>query len=273
MAKEVWILESLRTDDRKTGKELQQAILKGESPLRHSITTNFYTPSSRTEFLSALDQILSSAGTGKLPILHIEAHGDEAGLQFSNDDIIDWADLSKPLIAINDQLKGNFVVTVAACSGAYLARTVLHSMRAPFFAVLGPGSTLTDSELIEDYAEFYSELNKTHSITKARWALNAYKTYNETYFFSTAPYMFAELYREKWSKKLSQNEINQSIKHLADRLCESSPELDVNKAKEVAKQVLSNSRRFVQNAWEIFMFIDKYPENRDLFEFPFSPEE
>lgn len=173
MTTEVWILESLRTNDKKTGSLLGKAILDRDPCSGRSIKVEHRQPSNSVEFFENLSEIVTSAANGNFSILHIEAHGSADCLQLSDNSIVRWVDLSAPLIEINEHLRGNLIVTVAACSGANMAITALHSVRSPFLAVVGPAETIYDNELLADYTEFFFEFDKTRSITKAR-ALNAF---------------------------------------------------------------------------------------------------
>lgn len=272
MQTQLWILESLRPDDAKTGRRLRDAVLDRDPLSKNGIRVHFRAPENRKEFLSCLEEIFVAANEGGYPVLHIEAHGGEDCLQLSNDEIIKWDELSVPMVKINDRLKGNLLVTVAACSGAHMAQTVLSSMRAPFLALVGPGTTLLDSELLKDYTEFYFEFDKTRSLTKARWALNAFRTAENNYYCSTARDSFVQIYGSRMSLNLSVEEQNRRIEELVTRLTSSDSTCDTDTARAAASKIIGDPKEFVRRAWEQFVFIDRYPENVELFPFPFDEQ-
>lgn len=222
------------------------------------------------DFNDCLNDVLQSAAAGSHTLLHIEAHGDENGLQLANNDLIDWPDLSLPLAKINDVMKGRLVVTVAACSGGHMAKTVLNTTRAPFLALVGPPETIGDFDLLNDYTEFYLEFDKTRSLTKARWALNSFRDSEKSYFFTTNRSCFAQLFEERIKEKLSPKEQARRIAKLASRLTTPSASLEeIVAAHSAATEVVRSPREFAFRAWRQFVFADKYPENLDLFPFPF----
>lgn len=205
-----------------------------------------------------------------LPILHIEAHGNDKSIEFSNDKFLSWEELSIPLTRIHEKLRGQLIITVAACAGAYLASTAFHSVRAPYFAVLGPSTTINAGPLLDDYKKFYLEFDKTRSLKRARWALNAFKESTVPYFFTTASEAVYQSMKDKHSPNLRTSESTERIEDLVKRLTRSYPTLDVEAEREAASKVILNPRMYVRKSWELFFFIDKYPENTKLFEYPFA---
>ena len=85
MQTQLWILESLRPDDAKTGRRLRDAVLDRDPLSKNGIRVHFRAPENRKEFLSCLEEIFVAANEGGYPVLHIEAHGGEDCLQLSND--------------------------------------------------------------------------------------------------------------------------------------------------------------------------------------------
>lgn len=270
MGAEIWIIESLRPGDRTTGSLLSSKIKNSDAALTRQLQVKLLTPKSLKEFSDCLNDVLQSAAAGNHPVLHIEAHGNQYGLQLTNDDLIDWPDLSVPLAKINDMMKGWLVVTVAACSGGHMARTVLNTARAPFFALVGPPEEIEEDVLLNDYTEFYIEFCKTRSLTKAMWALNSFGASKRNYFFTTHRSCFVRLFEERITEKISSMERSQRIARLASTLVAASatPE-EISAAHHTATKVVDNPTESAFRAWRQFVFADKYPENLDLFPFPF----
>lgn len=230
MGAEIWIIESLRPGDRTTGSLLSSKIKNSDAALTRQLQVKLLTPKSLKEFSDCLNDVLQSAAAGNHPILHIEAHGNENGLQLTNDDLIDWPDLSVPLAKINDMMRGWLVVTT----------------------------------------EFYIEFCKTRSLTKAMWALNSFGASKRNYFFTTHRSCFVQLFEERITEKISSMERSQRIARLASTLVAASatPE-EISAAHHAATKVVDNPTESAFRAWRQFVFADKYPENLDLFPFPF----
>jgi hypothetical protein len=214
------------------------------------------------------DEITDSVQNGNYPILHIEAHGDEDGLGLSSGENIDWPELSAPLVALNELLRGLLIITVAACSGGHMAITAAQSERAPFLAVLGPSTKIWDNELYADYCQFYFEYDKTRSITKARWAMNAFKTAPQDYYFSTALNIFTQVKLRSNARTETPIEYKERMGQLAQRMAEKNPTIDARELKETLLKKYPNSRAYYQVLWDKFMLIDLYPGNAKIFPFP-----
>jgi hypothetical protein len=270
MGTKVWILESLRADDAKTGAVLRNSILSHDPTLHKQIAVEYRQPSNRAEFFASFNEVIASADKGHFTMLHLEAHGDEECLQLTDHSLVRWEDLSQPLIELNDKLRGFLVVTVAACCGAFLAKTALHSVRSPFLAVIGPPAIEYPYHLLVDYTAFYFEYDKTRSITKARWALNAFKKAEQPYMSTSAASLFCQAYEDGVSKTASPSEIEEKVERAIARSLRSDPSLDVESARDTFRKIFSDPRSLAREAWKIFMFIDKYPENAHVFEFPFE---
>jgi hypothetical protein len=270
MSTEVWILESLRDTDRKTGRALREAILDRDPLSKRCIEVQLRNPASRSEFFEALKEVLASANAGRFPILHIEAHGNPDGIRLTNGEDIEWEDLASSFVEINQRLRGGLIITVAACSGAHMARTAFHSIRSPFFALIGPGEKIKGSELLNDYTEFYYEFDKTRSLTKAGWALNAFKLSKGTYFSTTAMHTFKEQHKHRFSEVISPKELDERIEKFVVKLVRSDPSTDPDQARQLARDVIFNPEVFVRKAWERFMYLDENPENFKLFPCPFE---
>ena len=131
--------------------------------------------STRSEFAKSLDEICKSARRdGRLPIIHIEAHGEElpaqqvlphaglstqrfsAGLHLSSGDVISWPELLGFLRPINAATANNLLVVLGTCWG-FEAVLSLRSFRhaAPFWGLLAPECKLPDVTVQQTMALFY----------------------------------------------------------------------------------------------------------------------
>lgn len=272
MSTQLWILESLKPHERSTGEELRQFVLNRGDSFPGRISVEMTKPWSRSQFMDVLERMFQSADEGNFPILHVEAHGGEDGLYLASGEMIEWDELSIPLIKINRRLRGNLIITVAACWGGYMARTTLSATRAPFLVVVGPETKIYDSHLIHDYSHFYYEFVGMRSLTKARWALNAFKKANQTYFVSTASHCFTELMRSRLTNSRTAEENASRIEELVAKALASDPDCDVESAREVAEAITLDTNRFLRIAWDLYVYADEYPKNKDLFPFPFEAE-
>lgn len=151
----VWIVEWLFPADTKTGQLLHDWIEE-----RRPGWSAYSICRSKVELFAALDRAAKVAQKSKMiPVLHIEAHGSEYGLEGPNgvggSDLLDWDELSVPLQKLNIATGCNSVVFVAACTGFAAIQTFYGGPRAPALALVGPDRKLTGSDLLQGAKEFY----------------------------------------------------------------------------------------------------------------------
>lgn len=94
-----------------------------------------------------------------VPILHLEAHGSNLGLEGPNGsgdkELLSWGELTKPFQGLNLATRCNLIVVVAACTGFAGIQALVKGPRAPAVALVGPDTTVMPKELLEGTKEFY----------------------------------------------------------------------------------------------------------------------
>jgi hypothetical protein len=85
------IIESLNSDDIKTGSILKLSIDKCSSSVGLNLPVDFISCQSRQDILDSLDQIVVKAKAyGEIPIVHFECHGNsQQGLFCADDSVVD----------------------------------------------------------------------------------------------------------------------------------------------------------------------------------------
>lgn len=153
-ATNVWIIEWLSPGEKRTGNELHiwmQSQRPGWSVYDRC--------ESKTEVVRSIEHAAGLAKrSGKVPILHIEAHGCDMGIASSNDprgDFLSWSELTIPLQQLNVATNCNLIVVVAACFGFAAIQALTKGPRAPAVALVGPNATLSGNELLLGAKEFY----------------------------------------------------------------------------------------------------------------------
>jgi hypothetical protein len=94
-----------------------------------------------------------------MPLLHLEAHGDEIGLEgpdgFGGSALLAWEELADPLQRLNHATACNLVVLVAACTGFAGIKAFFRGPRAPAVALVGPTDRIVEGDLLRGTKEFY----------------------------------------------------------------------------------------------------------------------
>ena len=106
---------------------------------------------------------------GRVPILHISAHGGDEGIQLSNKDVLLWPDLKNLLVPLNKALGGGLLVCMSSCHGFAGIRMAMHpdDPDLPFFALVGSTAKPTWSDTAIAFATFYHLVAKGYYFQEA----------------------------------------------------------------------------------------------------------
>jgi hypothetical protein len=165
------IVESLGKRDLKTGQLLREYIngLCSGADSDEGLTATYVSVSGRSQFVSFIHSLTEEArGGGAIPLLHIEVHGSEtAGIFFADDTNLQWDDLCELITPLNMATKFRLTVVVAACFGQAIISSIRLSKPAPCFALIGPTSTMEQSEVAGVFRDFYGALLRTLNMSEA----------------------------------------------------------------------------------------------------------
>jgi hypothetical protein len=92
---------------------------------------------------------------GIVPIIHIEAHGNQEYLILSHEQL-KWSALYDMLIEINLLLKNWLILILAMCYGGWITKCLNPSKRSPFRYLLSSPNKVYDKELLNGFVEFYN---------------------------------------------------------------------------------------------------------------------
>ncbi len=73
-----------------------------------------------------------------VPLVHLECHGSQDGLQFADGSQATWSEVKQTLTPLNVATRLNLIVVISACNGSTLAGTVEVSERARYGGSSGP---------------------------------------------------------------------------------------------------------------------------------------
>ncbi len=154
-ATHVWIIEWLPPNDPHTGRLLHD-WMKDRRP-----GWSAYSPcNTKTEVIAAIERATSRAQQSEMiPVLHLEAHGGEVGLEGPDGtgdlELLTWDELTAPLQQLNLMTGCNLVIVVAACIGFAEIKALRRGPRAPAVALIGPDAPVMPRNLLWGTKEFY----------------------------------------------------------------------------------------------------------------------
>lgn len=166
---DLWMIESLGGDDRKTGRQLYQDVWEPSCDASPVLSRQFHSVSDSGGFNNILRNVLVSAKGGKYPLLHIECHGSKDGLVLSNGDVLTWKELTPLIKNINVACGVNLCVIFAACYGFEAMWLAGYGGfdRAPFYSIVAPNKKIGDLTLEKAFAAFYRVLLNSNDIGTA----------------------------------------------------------------------------------------------------------
>jgi hypothetical protein len=210
----IYVIESLCKGETKTGQFLFNDTIKRRLEQKGLINNcELITPTSKEEFLSAFEHIKQEVFNNHVnPIIHLELHGSEDGLQLNNDDIILWNELQFRLIELNVLSECNLFVTLASCYGGYIYTVIRPNFRIPFWGFVGPFEIVYSDEILLNFTAFYDEFLQSLDFNLAVDALNKANPNNQSKFrFQNTEYIFNVAYHNYEVKYLTPEVVEQRL--------------------------------------------------------------
>lgn len=167
-------------------------------------------------FLDLLAQLAQQASREPyVPLLHIECHGGEGGLEFADGSWLTWNDMKPAFVNLNVATRLNLITVVAACHGGAIASFVRAEHRAPFWAFLAPKRQISAGDLETALSSFYQAL-LTRSSERAMSALRATQAGDE--FWQLSAQTIYRLIVEGYAEcHLTQEAVQQQAERLRAR--------------------------------------------------------
>lgn len=187
------IIESLRPTDSKTAQNLFHGIIKYKQYQDIQLKSVLHVVSLKSEFLKILEDLhLEIASGGIYPILHIEMHGYEEGLQLGSGEIIHWNEIMPVLRKINVLLRNTLMIILGACEGLSLGFRHDINERAGFAIIISSSKKIPEYKILMAFESFYDTyltegglVNALHNMNAAIDEYNMFSMLTANVFFDT----------------------------------------------------------------------------------------
>ncbi len=204
-----------------------------------------------------------------LPMLHIECHGSEDGLELADGSFADWAELKQPITELNVATRLNLMIAVAACTGGALIKAVQLSDRAPFWGLIGPTKPLSAGDLEKAFRALYLTLLSTKSLAQAVDAMNK----------ASAPGLFLRttsqgLFQKGWSIYKTEHCTTEAFALRAKRMHERAAQLAIKplpSIDQLKKRLVDHEPTAFERFRRSFFMCDLYPEHSSRFPLQYVP--
>jgi hypothetical protein len=153
----VFVLESLKTKDPKTGKAIHKFLG------RENISSEYHQFTSITQLFDTLKHIETECLTkGLKPFVHFDCHGNGDGIAVItngvNGELVQWAEILDQFIAIYRASNQGLVVCMSSCNGFHISRMVAMGKACPFDQLSGSLKKIPFGKSLQAYRLFYKRV-------------------------------------------------------------------------------------------------------------------
>ena len=261
---QILVVDSIPTGDSNTAKRLFEDIQTYASAYSPSPAVHYVRVESGDEFIQCILKCRKDADEQDIvPMLHIECHGGEDGLQFADGSLADWEKLKLPITELNTATRLNLMIAVAACTGGALAKVMRVSDRAPFWGLIGPTQSLMPEELEKAFSALYLTLLRTKSPAKAVQAVDG-ATKPGLFWRTTSQGLFKKVWAGYKNEHCSPAALELRVKRMRERLQQAAasplPTTDELKSRFISYEPIAFERYR-----QTFFMCDLFPEHSNRF--------
>ncbi len=272
---EIYVIEALRDHDKiKTGQELYSDTLVRETDKHEGLDAQLIIVSNPAELFDALEDIKKEVIENDVhPIIHIDTHGDEKGLQLPDNNHVPWEKFREILTDINEGCKNNLFIVMSVCEGFHSFKIIQPTDKTPFWGVIGPPNEISFENAQRQFPQFYRELLTSFDCNKAIEKLNeGISDPKMRYEFVSCMALFRIAYEKYHSEYcMGKNLRLRTEKLITDalKLPNAAPLKETRKyiKKVRLKKDLHKDFKKYKN---IFFMIDLYPEQKNRFGIKFG---
>lgn len=270
----IYVIESLFENDKKTGKELYDDLLRYQPLKFPSLEVEYCEVNNKNEWDLLMNNIINECKTNNIhPILHLEIHGidDGSGLVLNNNEKLEYKYLTTKFREINLLSNFNLFITLAVCKGLFLLKYTEVLKPMPFCALLGSFEKILENELCLRFYEFYDELFVSFDLTKAFKRLTeANEIVSNSYDFIHIDDLFIEAYKRYINTRCTP----EALKERA-LLCAEEKGIKLSNRKErrdYVKNFCKEEKKLREidyhNIVSKFFLLNEYPNNKERFNIP-----
>jgi hypothetical protein len=266
---QILVVDSIRVGDLNTAKLLFEDLQAYASVHSPSPDIRYLRVESGDELIECILRCRRDADEQDIiPLLHIECHGNEDGLELADGSFVDWEELKTPITQLNIATRLNLMIVVAACTGAALLKITSPSDRAPFWALIGPTKEVTAAELEKAYRALYLTLLSSKSSSKAIEAMDA-ATDHGSFLRTTSQGLFEKVWAGYKKEHCSSEAIEARIKRIQEQIRQQGRPLPTVGA--LKSQLIGREPKVFEHYRATFFMYDLVPEHSNRFPVEYVP--
>lgn len=192
----------------------------------------------------------------KKPILHIEAHGDQNGLELTNGEICPWPVFADWCRQINRPMLNNLLVVLAVCQGFKSILDVQMNTITPYWGLIG--SEVKVNNTLSQFSAFYTELFKTGDIQIAM------KKLDQSFDLYLCEKIFTNAFLKYYVNSCRGQGLKDRLERLVTEFRSKNPTGDYTKARKMLRELLKKADISFEKFKSRFLLSD-LPGNEDRF--------
>ncbi|HGH3375881.1 TPA: hypothetical protein ACJILP_000561 [Enterobacter ludwigii] len=176
----ILIIESLRHNDIKTGKNLYDEIRRLHPDHKGIQYLPVVSADDFTELMTEIELQMTQNNKFR-PIIDIETHGDSSCTQFADGSIMKWGDLMNITRRLNKITNNELVVFLACCEGYRFLNSMSVAQYSPCGYLYAPPYEIHDVVINSATVVFFNEITESGDLDKAadllrRMNINCFKS-------------------------------------------------------------------------------------------------
>lgn len=179
----VFVFESLKKENIKTGKKISEALDEEKIP---SQFTSFH---SQEELFKLLDNVAEKIyDEGLFPFIHLDCHGNNEGIFALNEkdeqELIPWRSLMVKLIQIYKASDKSSVVCISSCEGITATSMIATASPCPYYYIAGSLKKIPPRKTLEAFKQFYFDIWEGNDIWDTAVKINHMHIFREIEFMA-----------------------------------------------------------------------------------------
>lgn len=169
------VVEWLRGNDVKTGKELYDDILCPKEIQNENIKCEYHSVSTKKDFIKVFKLIENNLQDGEIATLQIESHGLDEGIGVSPTEFVSWKEFYDLIRPINIKMGGLLFVCLSMCLGIASLSSIEPNKRAPYLAMIATTDKMLPDDLYNSFMDFYNSYNNILDVAAFKKMANGVK--------------------------------------------------------------------------------------------------
>lgn len=197
-----------------------------------------------------------------LPVVHVEAHGWDNGLQLASGDLVSWTELKEWITPLNVAMRLGLLFVLAACKGATFTKAIRLSDPAPLWGISGPTQDVTAGRIEADFRAFYRALFDGCS-TKDMLAALVHDAPENTYYATSAEEFFFRAWKGYKETYCTDAQLAERAKRAAEILTDMGKQAV---SEQQYRQLMAEREpKLFERYRDTYFMVDLYPENKTRF--------